>query len=98
MRVAEVRDRALLAHATQVDPDGFWFKVPREIQSRVWGFEEFEAAVSYVPIAEGEDDLFAGLGTPAQADALATSPDRVVVHDARIPEGSTQQSPKGGAA
>ncbi len=30
-----VRDQALLAHATQIDPDGFWFAVPREIQEQV---------------------------------------------------------------
>ncbi len=82
----ETRDRALLAHATQIDPDGFWFQVPLEIQRRVWGFEEFEAALSYVPIEDGEDDLFAGLGTPAEADALATSTGLSVVHDGRIPE------------
>ena len=29
-----VRDQALLAHATQIDPDGFWFSIPREIQQR----------------------------------------------------------------
>ena len=55
------RDRALLAHATQIDPDGTWFRVPREVQAQVWPTEEYEAALSYVPIAEGEDDLFAGL-------------------------------------
>ncbi len=71
----EARDRALLAHATQVDPDGFWFQVPLAVQQRVWGFEEFEAAVSYVPVAADEDDLFAGLGTPEEADALAVRPD-----------------------
>ncbi|MGO4600965.1 mycothiol conjugate amidase Mca [Terrabacter sp. 2YAF2] len=82
----ETRDRALLAHATQVDPDGFWFQVPLEIQRRVWGVEEFEAALSYVPIVEGEDDLFAGLGSPDEADALATRPDLELVHDGRINE------------
>ncbi len=72
----ETRDRALMAHATQVDPDGFWFQVPLEIQQRVWGVEEYEAAVSYVPVAEGEDDLFAGLGSrrprPTRWRAAAT--------------------------
>ena len=29
-----VRDQALLAHATQIDPDGLWFAIPREIQAR----------------------------------------------------------------
>ena len=70
---------ALLAHATQVDPDGFWFQVPLEIQARVWGVEEFEAALSYVPVAEGEDDLFAGLrhagrGRRARDPATSRSP------------------------
>ena len=30
-----VRDQALLAHATQIDPDGFWFAIPRELQAEV---------------------------------------------------------------
>jgi mycothiol S-conjugate amidase len=93
----EVRDRALMAHATQVDPDGFWFQVPLSIQQRVWGVEEFEAAMSYVPIAEGEDDLFAGLGTVSEADALATSRDLELVHDGRIsPEAEAEVEPTDG--
>jgi mycothiol S-conjugate amidase len=80
----ETRDRALMAHATQVDPDGFWFQVPLAIQRRVWGVEEFEAALTYVPVADGEDDLFAGLGSPAEADALATQRDLEIVYDGRI--------------
>jgi len=28
----EIRDKALIAYATQIDPDGGWFKVPMEIQ------------------------------------------------------------------
>jgi mycothiol S-conjugate amidase len=79
-----VRDRALLAHATQVDPDGFWFQVPLEVQQRVWGFEEFEPAVSYVPLAADESDLFAGLGSPEQADALAVQRDLAVAVDNRV--------------
>jgi mycothiol S-conjugate amidase len=58
--------------------------VPLEIQKRVWGVEEFEAALSYVPVAEGEDDLFAGLGSPAEANALATRGDLTIVHDGRV--------------
>ena len=80
----ERRDAALLAHATQVDPDGTWFRVPREVQARVWPTEDFEAALSYVPIAEGEDDLFAGLPDDvAEADALATSGGLTAVLDTR---------------
>lgn len=57
----EVRDRALLAHATQIDPDGFWFAVPREVQQRVWPTEDYELAISHVDAPTPEDDLFAGI-------------------------------------
>ena len=56
-----VRDDALRAHATQVDPEGPWFRVPLEIQQRVWPTEDYELARSLVPVALPEDDLFAGL-------------------------------------
>lgn len=57
----EVRDRALLAHATQIDPDGFWFSVPLEIQQKVWPHEDYELVVSHVVSPTPEDDLFAGI-------------------------------------
>jgi mycothiol S-conjugate amidase len=57
----ERRDAALLAHATQVDPDGWFFKVPLEIQREVWPTEEFELVRSLVDSAGPEDDLFAGV-------------------------------------
>ncbi len=69
----ETRRRALLAHATQVDPDGMWFAAPVELEQRVWPTEDFEAVISYVPIEPGEDDLFAGLGDGDAADALAAA-------------------------
>lgn len=54
------RDRALLAHATQIDPDGFFMAVPRDIEARVWPWEEFELAYSTVGRSdEIETDLFA---------------------------------------
>ena len=63
---------------------GTWFRVPREVQARVWPTEDFEAAVSFVPVVEGEDDLFAGLPTDiSEADALATSGALTIVHDTR---------------
>ncbi len=63
-----VRDQALLAHATQIDPDGFWFAVPRELQERVWPTEDFELVVSFVPYAVPEDDLFAGIDPDADLE------------------------------
>jgi mycothiol S-conjugate amidase len=57
----ELRDQALLAHATQVDPDGPWFSVPMELQREVWPTEDFELARSLVDTTIPEDDLFAGV-------------------------------------
>jgi len=57
----EIRDKALIAHATQIDPDGGWFKVPMEIQREVWPTEEYELAKSLVDTSLPEDDLFAGI-------------------------------------
>lgn len=55
------RDAALRAHATQIDPDGFFFAIPREIELAQWPTEEFELAHSHVPTTTPEDDLFAGI-------------------------------------
>jgi mycothiol S-conjugate amidase len=57
----DVRDEALKAHATQVDPDGFWFAVPREIQQKAWPTEDYELVESRIETRLPEDDLFAGL-------------------------------------
>ncbi|WP_405586800.1 mycothiol conjugate amidase Mca [Streptomyces sp. NBC_01190] len=57
----EIRDKALLAHATQIDPDGGWFKVPMDIQREVWPTEDYELVASRVDVSLPEDDLFAGL-------------------------------------
>ena len=57
----ETRDDALRAHATQVDPDGFWFKAPLDIQRQVWPTEDYELVRSFVDSPTPEDDLFAGV-------------------------------------
>lgn len=56
-----VRDRALLAHETQIDPNGNFFAVPIEMQQRIWPTEEFELAKTRVSTSIPENDLFAGL-------------------------------------
>ncbi len=66
-----VRDAALKAHATQVDPDGFWFAVPLAIQQAAWPTEDYQLARSMVPTEIPESDLFAGLNTHT-ADRLDT--------------------------
>jgi mycothiol S-conjugate amidase len=63
----EVRDNALRAHATQVDPDGFWFQMPMHLQQKVWPTEDFELARSLVDSPLPESDLFAGLRESVQA-------------------------------
>jgi mycothiol S-conjugate amidase len=55
------RDAALLAHATQVDPNGRWFAVPLEVQQRTWPTEDYQLARSLVRTEVPEDDLFAGV-------------------------------------
>jgi mycothiol S-conjugate amidase len=57
----ERRDQALLAHATQVDPQGWFFGVPLDIQQEAWPTEDFELVTSYVDTSLPEDDLFAGV-------------------------------------
>ena len=57
----ERRDAALIAHATQVDPQGWFFGVPLDLQREVWPFEDFELARSLVDSTIPEDDLFAGV-------------------------------------
>ncbi len=56
-----VRDQALIAHATQIDPDGMWFAVPRDLERRIWPHEDWQLIYSAVPVLIPEDDLFAGL-------------------------------------
>ncbi len=57
----ERRDSALLAHATQVDPKGWFFAVPLDLQRAAWPTEDFELARSLVDSTIPEDDLFAGI-------------------------------------
>jgi mycothiol S-conjugate amidase len=57
----ELRNAALIAHATQVDPAGSWFAVPLDLQREVWPTEDYELVRSHVDSDIPEDDLFAGL-------------------------------------
>lgn len=57
----EVRDKALLAHETQIDPNSRWFAVPVDIQREVWPTEDYELVRSLVDTTLPEDDLFSGV-------------------------------------
>ena len=63
---ADVRFDALLAHATQIDPESpFWFGLPRDVATSIHPFDDYILASSTVPVDTPETDLFAGLRDPA---------------------------------
>ncbi len=62
----EIRSKALLAHATQIDPDSFWFAIPDEIQRKVYPWEDYALIATTVDKDLPEDDLFAGVEPPDQ--------------------------------
>lgn len=59
------RSRALLAHATQIDPESFWFALDDAERTAAYPYEDYILARSHIPATtpDGvfEDDLFAGL-------------------------------------
>lgn len=57
----ELRSKALLAHATQIDPDSFWFAVPDEMHKKAYPWEDYTLVHSHVETPVPEDDLFAGI-------------------------------------
>jgi mycothiol S-conjugate amidase len=62
--VADTLERgraALLAHRTQVDPEGFWFQIPMEVVLATHPYEDFELLAGRVDVSPEEDDLFAGI-------------------------------------
>jgi mycothiol S-conjugate amidase len=57
----EIRDDALRAHATQIDPNSSWFACPRDVERAAWPTEDYHLARSLVDTELPEDDLFAGI-------------------------------------
>jgi N-acetyl-1-D-myo-inositol-2-amino-2-deoxy-alpha-D-glucopyranoside deacetylase len=58
----DAKQRALLAHASQIAPDSFFMNVPEAITEAFYGTEWFVRRHSAVPVPAGsETDLFAGL-------------------------------------
>jgi mycothiol S-conjugate amidase len=58
----EIRDQALIAHATQIDPKSSWFDCPVDAQQAAWPTEDYHLARSLVDTEKPENDLFAGVG------------------------------------
>jgi mycothiol S-conjugate amidase len=65
-----IRDDALRAHATQVDPDGRWFHLPMALQQAAWPTEDYQLARSLVDTDVPEDDLFSGVRELAASGTL----------------------------
>jgi len=68
------RREALLAHRTQVDPEGHWMRLPDDVIREIFPWDEFALArssIGSVPPPDTEDDLFEGLRA---ARTLATIP------------------------
>lgn len=75
------RDRALLAHATQIDPNAGFMVHDRDVEREVWPTEDYHLARSHVAVdadidadidvATPEDDLFAGVRRPPRPTAAA---------------------------
>lgn len=57
----ELRSKALLAHATQIDPDSFWFAIPDDLQREVYPWEDYTLVQSASKGPPPETDLFEGL-------------------------------------
>ena len=57
----DIRDDALRAHATQIDPNSSWFACPREVERAGWPTEDYHLARSLVDTELPEDDLFVGI-------------------------------------
>jgi mycothiol S-conjugate amidase len=57
-----LRSKALIAHATQIDPESHWFAIPDEMQRQIYPWEDYTLAVSRVETAIPETDLFSGVG------------------------------------
>jgi mycothiol S-conjugate amidase len=56
------RKEALLAHATQIDPQSpFWFALPDDVAAAVYPYDDYTLARSLVDSEPPEDDLFAGV-------------------------------------
>jgi mycothiol S-conjugate amidase len=60
-----VRRAALLAHETQVDPDGPELSTPMSLEAEAWPTEDYHLATSRVADDLPEDDLFAGITADA---------------------------------
>ncbi len=59
---ARVREDALLAHETQVDPNSpFWFGLPADVADALGHYDEYHLARNFTASRPPEDDLFAGV-------------------------------------
>ena len=79
----EQRDQALLAHATQVDPDGTWFPSRARSSAEIWPTEDYEAApVLRARSPRSRTTCSPGWAPRDEATELATSTGLQIAFDA----------------
>jgi mycothiol S-conjugate amidase len=62
-----IRDAALRAHATQVDPTSpHWFGLPPEVVEEIHPWDEYELSRNLTSAEPPEEDLFAGIRQPVR--------------------------------
>ena len=69
------REKALQAHATQIDPTSVFFFAPLDIQRVAWPWEHFELASTRVPVSLPEKGLFTQLPENTEIDASTIRPE-----------------------
>ena len=69
------REKALQAHATQIDPASVFFFAPLDIQRAAWPWEHFELASTRVPVSLPEKGLFTQLPENTEIDASTIRPE-----------------------
>jgi len=68
------RRDALIAHATQIDPNSFWFAIPDEVVAEIYPWEDYTLARTLVPTGDHETDLFAGLDPEGSGEPPGGAP------------------------
>jgi LmbE family N-acetylglucosaminyl deacetylase len=64
---SEIQRRALLAHRTQIKPDGFFARLPTDLRRRAFATAYFTRLHPAAEPGEREDDLLDGLGVTPRA-------------------------------
>ncbi len=62
-RYADLKMKAMAAHKSQIDPEGWMLNIDRDLRREIWGWESFIRARSLVDAPLPETDVFAGIAS-----------------------------------